>query len=376
MSKSEHVKALEKAKISLMMSPSSVFYTTILFSLKQEWDETKPTAAVDGITMWINPIWFMTLTAAERIGLLVHEVLHVALNHMTRKDDRNEHIWNEAADYVINNLVLTAGYVLPAGGLVNYSYKKYNTEQLYTKLFKENKSKPQTIPGIGQDVVFPKDKQDQHDTEQKITDILVHAAMQSEASDDSPGTIPGESALQLSNMINPKLPWNIILENYMDSYTKADYSMQRPNKRFLPDYYLPTAHSEAMCDLIIAVDASGSVSQDEFSYFITEIASIQERMKPDKITLIDFDTNIKHVHEITNDTDIMGELKFHGGGGTDITPILEYMEEHSPTLTLIFTDGEFYIPPNKPTGSVIWLIHNDVNWVAPYGEIIHYNIER
>jgi len=45
-------------------------------------------------------------------------------------------------------------------------------------------------------------------------------------------------------------------------------------------------------------------------------------------------------------------------------------------VILFFTDGEFHWPSKKcfPTCPVVWLIHEDPNFTAPFGEVIHYEI--
>jgi len=97
-------------------------------------------------------------------------------------------------------------------------------------------------------------------------------------------------------------------------------------------------------------------------------------MKPQKITLLDFDTRIKNVQEITEETNIFKDLKFTGRGGTDITPVLEWSAKNNPTVLLVFTDGRFYIPDFKPTCPVIWLIHGSHNFQPIFGKVINYEI--
>ena len=76
--------ALNKAKIELMRRPDSVFFITVCFSLKHIWDSSIKTAATNGIDIKFNPGFFMSLTAEERLFLLLHETCHVAYQHMCR----------------------------------------------------------------------------------------------------------------------------------------------------------------------------------------------------------------------------------------------------------------------------------------------------
>lgn len=376
---------LKKAKITLMMQKNTSFYTSILFSLKQLITEEIPTAATDGRSLLINPGFFMNMPFNERITLLAHEVLHVALDHMHRLGERDPKLWNVAADYVINGHLVKAGYTLPKGGLHDIKYDGKSTEEVYDILYKKSPSelvnilKPCTNGSgamNGQDIQYPKDaKPGQEVTQDEVTAIILRAATNAKAAGDPPGCVPGEIEISLKRVINPPLPWHIILQNYLNDFTKNDYSFKRPNRRFLPDHYLPTAYSEALTHLAIAVDTSGSVSDKQFLTFITKIAEIQETIHPKKITVIAFDTKIKNVQELREDSDPFKTLKFTGRGGTAIGPVHEWVQQNKPNLMLIFTDGEFtWVDPKYKNCPLLWLIHDNPKWKAKHGRTIYYDI--
>lgn len=373
-------KAYDKAKITLMAMPDTLFYANILFSLKQTWLETIPTANTNGKALNLNPDWFLSLTATQRIGLLLHEILHVALQHSVRLKERNPSLFNQAADYVINDLLIQKQYDLPDQALYDTAYTDMSTEQVYNLLYQQEIDKGNNpdgdsygIAGIGLDLDYA-DTKEVSAVQNEISNIILQAATQSKMHSEHAGNLPGEIAIELAKQINPKLPWNVILANFMQSFAKDDFSWSRPNRRYLPDYYLPSRYSEAIGNVCIAVDSSGSVTDEEFNYFITEIASLQYTMNPEKITLLDFDTTIKKVHEITGTTDIFKEVQFHGRGGTNITPVLEWANKHKPIVLLVFTDGQFRQPDIKVTCPLIWLIHGDYTFEPPQGKVIKYDI--
>jgi predicted metal-dependent peptidase len=131
--------------------------------------------------------------------------------------------------------------------------------------------------------------------------------------------------------------------------------------------------SEKLMDIAIAVDASGSVSDDDFKVFVSETHGILKMMKPDKITLIQFDRNIKSVDRINNIRDLMN-VKFIGRGGTSIEPVMDWAAENKPKLLLIFTDGGFYFHTDEYKTNTVFLIHNNPGFTSPYGKVIHYEI--
>ena len=359
--------ALTKTKIKLMSSANMAFFSTVCFSLKHSWDDTLPTAATDGKSLFINPTFFMKLSVDERLFLLLHETLHVCLLHMARLSTRNMRKWNIAADYVINVVLVERGFVMPKGGLLNYKYSGMYSEQVY-KLLTDEEAENTPV-----DMDLRKGN-DSEEAVKEMEDIIIRASIQSKESGDKPGTIPGEIQLFLDNLKQPKLPWNRLLQRYLHAKVNSDYTFTRPNRRFFPAYHLPSLYSEGLSDIAIAVDISGSVADAEFAQFVAEAHSILKRMKPEKITVVQFDTEIKAVHTVKSVMELM-KIPFKGRGGTAIEPVMAWAQLNRPKVLLIFTDGGFHFHnSNKPKSNVLWLIHNNPGWTAPYGSVIHYKI--
>lgn len=370
--------ALKIAKITLMMQKDTAFYIALLFSLKQRLTEEVPTAATDGKHLLINPEFFWDLPLNKRIGLLAHEVLHVGLDHMHRRGTRDPQLWNVAADYVINYALIQAGYHLPDNGLYDKKYAGMSTEQVYNALAQENQQTQQTlVSGCALDIQYPENAPDpgQAVTQEQVTEIILRATTQAKAMGQPAGSMPGEIDIHLQRTLNPPLPWNLILSNYLTEFTKDDYTFKRPNRRFLPDYYLPSAKSEAICNLAICVDTSSSVSEHQFNDFITKIYEMKKLLNPQKISVMAFNTGFVSEQELTAEDDPFKKLVFKGRGGTRIKPAHEWIAKIKPTVALIFTDGEFQqTEPLNPSIPLIWLIYDNPKWKGNHGRTIHYEI--
>lgn len=361
-----HAEALSKAKIQLMTKPDSVFFVTLCFSLKHVFSDEVPTAATDGKQIIFNPDFFMKLDNEERIFLLLHETLHCAYLHMVRLMERDHRKWNIAADHVINLQLIERGYKMPSMGLADPQYKGMFTEEVY-RLLPDNPKAPCDMD------LLPSDELAEAGITAEMQDVLVRASMASKMSEDKPGTIPGEIEIFLDRLLNPKLPWNRILQKYFQSFNKNDYSFRKPNRRHFPKHYLPSLYSNALVNVTIAVDTSGSVSDSDFLRFISETNGILRMMKPEKITLIQFDTEIIKVDEVRSVMDL-SKVTFTGRGGTDIHPVLEWATVNKPQLLLVFTDGEFRFTDVKTKVPVLWVIHNSPQFTAPFGKVISYSI--
>lgn len=369
MSISAHDLALNKAKIELMGKADSAFFTTVCFSMKHLWDESISTACTNGKEIRYNPSFFLKLTKDEQIFVLLHETMHVAYLHTLRFQKGMCHDKaNIAMDHVINLQLIERGFKMPAFGYADKQYAGMCWEEVY-KLLPDNPGKPMmsdVIPGDGDPVAADALTAD-------IQDILVRAQIQSKMAGDKPGTIPGDIEIFLDRLLNPKLPWNRILQKYLNAFAKNDYSFKKPNRRFFPTFHMPSLHGEKLMNLSIAVDTSGSVSDHDFLVFVTEVASILRMMKPEEITLVQFDTQIKSVDKIKSINDLM-RCKFTGRGGTQITPVLDWANETKPQLLMVFSDGEFRFHATKAKCETLWLIHNNPRFAPPFGKTIHYSI--
>jgi len=362
-----HQIALNKAKIALMSRPDSTFFTTVCFSLKHVWDDHIPTACTNGLEIRFNPAFFMSLSREEQVFLLIHESMHVALLHMARLNIRDHSKWNIAADHVINLMLITRGFKMPAMGLADPQYADMSTDQVYDLLPDDAK-----LPEGLKDLVSPDTSAEVF--EQSIQDILIRASVQAKMNGDSAGSIPGQIEIYLDKLLKPRLPWNRILQKYLNSTAKNDYSFRKANRRYFPTHHLPSLHSENLQDIVIAVDTSGSVSTEDFTVFVTEVDSILRMMKPAKITLIQFDAAIKSINEVRSVKEL-SKIIFTGRGGTDITEVMDWTKAHKPQLLLLFSDGYFQIKEaHKTKVPMLWLIHNTPKFSAPFGKVIHYSI--
>ena len=368
-------KALNKAKIQLMMQ-GSVFLATIAFNLKlnitKEDDPNCQTAAVDGINLFINPKFFMSLSEPVRVFVYAHEAWHMALNHIDRKNSRDHDLYNRAGDYVINQMLKESNFTLWDKALQEDKYAGLTTNQIYDILDQEKKKDPNAFnnDGFTPDIKQPKDAATAKKVKQNVKEVLVKAATQSKISGDAPGTIPGDIQRAIEELLNPVLPWDELLDRFLTEKCSHDYSWAKPNKRFAPEFYLPTQEAEGLSHLTIAVDTSGSISKDDVINILTEVQSIRDKFKPKRMTIIDCDRHINHVHEVGEYDDIM-DLEFSGGGGTSFKPVIHYCNENATTALLYFTDLYANQIEKEPDYPVVWLCYSD-HKPAPIGDTIYY----
>lgn len=372
--------AMLQARIGFMAIPSNAFFTSLMFAMDFKWEEDKakcPTAQTNGKRIWFNPEFFMSISHEVRIFVIFHEIMHPVLLHFLRLEGRNPDKWNRAGDYVINLMAKNQGLTLWDKCLYDPKYAGKTTEEIYNLLpvapmpdFLKD-IMPATGDGEGGEGDQSMTPEEVADFKEFMQEAVVRAAQQSKMKGDKPGTIPGEIEVFLDRLLKPKLPFATILRRHMKALDKTDYSMRRPNRRYMPKFYLPTLRGEAMADLTFYVDISGSTSDADFHRFVSEAAGVLKNLKPKKLTLVAFDTRIVSEQTASNLSD-MERFKFHGRGGTYITPVFKHIAATRPEAAIIFTDGYFHMPEEQPDVPMYWCIVNQPGWKAPKGVTIHY----
>jgi len=361
---------LLKAKIELMTR--SAFISTIALSMRHIITDKTKTADVNGTVVRYNPDFLKGQTIAQFAGLMAHECWHVAFQHMVRRGNRDPIIWNCAGDYIINHMLTKAGFEIPTGGLLNNKYGDgWSTDGVYDDLIKENYDP--SIETLMLDLREVEGKEengkDGPTLDSAITNIIVRARTQAQiAGQQSAGEIPAEILRIIDELLNPKLPWPVILHKFLDQRVKDEYSWARKNRRY-SSVYMPSLHSYGLGHLTFAIDTSGSQGDEELQGTLSEIRGIQQVFNPEHMTIIDCDSVIHQVHTITQNTDILS-LDFHGGGGTRFQPVLDYVTEHPTQALVYFTDlyGEMDIEPvDYP---ILWICNSD-HEPATIGETVY-----
>ena len=366
MSASDLQHQLDRTKIALMANREATFYTAIIMSLKFFWDEDHPTAWTDGYRLAFNPEFFLSLPELERLGVMVHEASHVALDHMGRLMGRTMKVWNKAADHNINLYLEERGFKLPSFRLADPRFKGMSTDQIYDILIQEGDDEPNPMEDIRIDDTVMTDEYKRH-----IEDIIIRAATVTRMS-NTPDAIPGEVQLFLQKLLKPRLPWQTILRREAQEATKTGHSWMKPNRRYFPKHHLPTAWSMGPQDATFYVDISCSVSDAQFNIFVSEIVGSLRMFNFRKMTIVQFDTEIKSIDEVKNLRELMN-VKFSGRGGTHIGCILDHIEKTKPSLAIVFTDGGFYWPRQTFRQRILWLINDNPSWKPLFGRAIHFH---
>lgn len=340
---------LLKAKVQLFNR--SVFLTSVCLSLRHRFSEEIPTAATNGLEVLYNPEFFSKLSFEEQVFLVAHETWHVAYDHFTRRGSREELRWNKAGDYVINLRLTDEKYVMPTGALHNPKFKDMATEEVYLQLPEEDQDQSFFI---GVDILPAPPGMTEAEHKAKVQEKIIRAKIESEKAMKDIGEIPAEIRKTIDKLLNPILPWQTLLNRFLQDFTKDDYSWSRPNKRFYPAVYLPSQYSPSIKSIVVAIDTSGSISDKEFQVMCTEIQNIKDTFNPESIKVIQCDCRIQQIVNL-EEMDHVLDMELQGGGGTAIEPVLEVCDNEPPTCLIYFSDLHFHVVSDPPDYPIIWV---------------------
>ena len=372
------VESLSKASKELMLKEP--FYGFFLLMLNKVWDAKRvPTACVSknniNYQLTINPDFWEKLSEPHQMGLLKHELLHIAFNHLTSTFDfSDKKLANIAMDLEINQYILESW--LPEGGLTLATYPELNLQAkqgsryYYKELLRAKQEKDKN--GTSGCLNFDKhcDEMDQgndpasHDTwdefndmseaEKKLIETQVQRVLQEvkEQTLKKQGSVPGEMTDKIIVEVieKPKFNWREYVRRFAGNSTKVyTKKLRRKENRRFSDF--PGLKIKMRQHMLLAIDTSGSVSNEELKEFMNEIFHIYKQGVD--VTIVQCDTKINSIKQYTGKND----LDIHGRGGTEFDPVIKYFNENLKKFTSLvyFTDGEASAY-TKPRGPILWVL--------------------
>ena len=395
-------KKFVRARITLLNHQP--FFGQIALNTPTIFTDSIETMGVDGVSLFVNPKFVEEKSQAELCGVIAHECLHVALLHPTRRGQRDPKKWNVATDHAVNLELLKAiraddGYLmeLPDDCLADPQYEGMSADTIYNRL-PDDKGDDGGDPGEdkGEDGDQPGDQPSNQpgdspgdtggcgevfdapadvsveEIEAEIKQKVVQAAHSARAQ----GKLPGNMESMIDDMLKPVVDWKSKLREHFERVFPSDYSWMRPNRRFLHEgLYLPGVEKDGTGHIVVGVDTSSSVSDDEIKQFIGEINSICEDVVPEKVTVIYCHTDVWAVDEFEADEDFT--VRPRRGGGTEFVPVFEEVEKRGiqPKALIYLTDLGCNGYPTTPSYPVIWGA-TDRYSTPPFGEVIDVNIEE
>jgi predicted metal-dependent peptidase len=386
----------EITKCSKTLMLKEPFYGLFLISLNKELSKSIPTACVTpdniNVKLVVNPKFWSEQDEKTKMGVLKHELLHVAFFHLNNFDRfPNKELYNVAADLEINQYINDdmKGDTWIGLEITESPFKELNllpkqgTKYYYEVLQKEINENPdgelaQAMKGgdsIGDIHELWKAMEELGEAERnligkQIDYQLKEIAEELERQSRGRGLIPSEMKDYIDSLFEinePVIDWSSYLRrfNSMSTVTYTKKTRRKPNRRFGSG---PALKIKQKKKTLVAIDTSGSVSTKDLIEFFNEIYHIYKTGT--YIDIVECDAAIQRVYKYEGQRE---DIEVKGRGGTSFEPVMKYLLEHRDKYAnlIYLTDGGAPSPNTKPIKPILWVhcSQSDINEELPGAKV-------
>jgi len=436
-----------KARTSLIQEGRLGMASMIVpLALKEVSESVCSTMATDGKHIFWCEKFVDKCDEKELVFTLVHEALHVTFAHHLRRGKRNPRLWNVACDYCINGELYRSGerfhWKMPKGALYERGYSGQTAEEIYADLEQKQDSSDDKTQGGNQgesgDDANGDGGKNSTGNEKKEGDDLANAndgnpkdfetageiwdavnddgkplsenekvnaerklnnhVRLSESVDRACGSGASENIfrgrlkdldLEIADYLSKIQDWLISVFPDETSWNRPHRSHIWRDTTYRSGNYLPSKKPSCMGGtLAIGIDVSGSTTY-YLDAFASQVQGLIEQCNIEKVKVCWCSTICykNEQGEWWDEFDIASgdqlKLEARGGGGTELTPIFNLLNDYTDDVAdlqgiIVFTDGYFnpIAEDKEPDIPVLWAstdkIPNSWHTTEPnFGEVVH-----
>jgi len=328
------------------------------------------------IILLINPHYWQSLqTYDQKMGCLKHQILHLMFKHVYRvRHFGNKEIFHIAADLAVNQYLLPSQLTQGAICLNQFDFLNllpHQTVDYYYNKLAEQYDTPE-IQNIIQDDVNESNSTecqkplDEHQDWDKIsnqegaTKQYIQGTIEMYLDNSTKrintqefGLLPTELQTMLTEVterFQTKINWKRMLKIFSESSRKTfvNNTLKRPSKRYGTT---PGIKIRSKQKLLIALDTSGSIDENQLKAFFDEVYHIWKQSS--EIMIVECDTIIQKQYVYKGQPPKI----ISGGGGTCFDDPIHYANIHyRPDALIYFTDGFGPQPIYKSRCPILWMI--------------------
>lgn len=364
---------------------SERFYAEIILSMKRIISKNVPIAGVcikDSIELHLNPETFPGFPIEQRVAILKHECEHILRDHIGRSKKIAPDVYGkpkDAVDGLLNQMrhmsLNVAADLAINGGLLNlpeqavfpekFNFPKGETFEWYHQQLKDGKDKnkqkgkakgegePEDGDGSGgfefdDHAIWGESEGQEEVIKEKIRQAINQAAERTRAA----GRMTGNDELLVNelnkNLVNWKAQMRRFVARSMETIVEA--SKKKRNRRY--GIMFPGEVKLETLNIGVAIDTSGSVSDEALKQFLAEVHNIS---KYARVFMVQADTEVKSAHLY----DPKKKYKIAGRGGTAYQPVFDYFNDgHDEKIDglIYFGDMDCFDKEEikKPKYPVLW----------------------
>ena len=355
------------------------FFAALSRKIEKREDRSIPTAGVrvDPETaqfeMIYNPDFFDSLPEEQVRGVLKHEFYHLIFEHVTsRKPEGIAHkLWNICADLAINSHLvgeLPDNCCMPGVGPFADLPKGESAEWYLAKLIDQGKTRKEAGEGDGEpgegseggagepgegepgegenfddhsgwseDGDSPAQQAANQMAKERLKQAMKEAAGEAAQSAKGWGSVSGAVKKEIIKRLETKVDWKKVLRYFIKTSQRASRrsSVKRINKRYA--YIHPGKKVQRQAKIAIAIDQSGSVSDEMLASFFGELNGLA---KLAEFTVIPFDTEVPEDKVYVWKKGKSQAAERVSCGGTCFDAPTDYVNKNSFDGVIILTDME------------------------------------
>lgn len=331
------------------------------------------------IELQYNEDFVNKLNSDQLATVLQHECCHVALGHLNQKASSSwmAKVKNYAFDLAINS-ELNKDHVLQMRGLYpgegNFKMLEVGKSHLYYQNYiLENMEDPKSDSEGEEPSNFDEHLQGEDENgnvidglseaqKESLAKVMSNAVAQADAVTNGWGNMSASMIRKIRRFARGTYNWKAVLRNIIQTRQTHTYfaTYSRPSRR-LPGL-LPGKKRDKICRVLVAVDESGSVSNEMWAKMMKAISSLSKYATFD---ILPFDSEIAPSRKVSFEKDSVFAISRSMCGGTNFSPPTEYFNENIKDYDVLFvvTDGEAAKPIDAKKKRV-WIMPSecDILW--------------
>ena len=336
------------------------FFAALSRKIEKREDRSIPTAGVRvcpetaQFEMIYNPEFFASMPEDHVKGVLKHEYYHLIFEHVTsRRPEGVPHkSWNIAADLAINSHLVgelpelacmpgVGPFVdLPLGMTAEWYLSKITDDQVDQCSGGEGEPQPGNFDsheGWSEDGDSPAQEAANQMAKERLKQALKEAAKEASQSPKGWGTISAGAKEEIIKRLETKVDWRKVMRYFIKTSQRASRrsSVKRINRRYA--YIHPGKKVQRQAKIAIAIDQSGSVSDDMLASFFGELNKLA---KLAEFTVIPFDTEVPEDKVFVWKKGSSQKTERVSCGGTCFDAPTDYVNKNSFDGVIILTDME------------------------------------
>jgi predicted metal-dependent peptidase len=305
--------------------------------------------------IYLNPA--AGLNGMETRFVLAHEVLHVALRHMSRRQGRDAYLWNVACDYVINEwlIEMRVGQPPAMGLLHDAQLKGLSAEELYDRIVGDMRRmrKLLTLAGRQGDMLdrrLSPEKGDFTDLDAFYKNQLGKGLLLHES--QGRGLLPAGLLEEIRALLQPPISWEVELARWFDHHfppveSVRSYARMSRRQSATPDIPRPRAVPDPRWldgrTFGVMLDTSGSMDRHLLAKALGAIASYAQAKEVPAVRVVFCDATAYDAGYMMAE-DIAYRVEVKGRGGTVLQPAIDLLQSATDFPKdgplLIITDGQ------------------------------------